>query len=195
MSVDCKRLLQQLEEIKQRLKSVDSKNIEVGWFQEDEHNVPDDTHNPVRTMAQVAYEVEYGINKRPFVRQLLLDKQSEFKSNFNKTASKIIKGEDPDSLLNEYGKDCVNSIRDEIENGNHEDLSDVTLIVRHIRENRLAPITDTLVKNIGLALATGRVYNIKKGWLKPSSNDKPLQDTLQLYEKVKFKINKKNEET
>lgn len=171
-----------ISDFKKKIKELNKTSIRAGWFEDSKY--PDGTR-----VAYVATIQEYGfhgagnnIPARPFMRTAEADHKKQWSSLAVKEITKSLNNNSGTSL-DTVGQRMSDDIADKIINGNHEPLSQITLLLRKWkREGR--QIDKSVVEE-------ARQYLIDNPSAQVSANTTPLNDTGLMLATLHYNIVKK----
>lgn len=178
--------LANLEKLSNRLKNADKKNLEVGWFKSAKYG--DGT--PVAGVAAVQEfgSPKRGIPPRPFMRPTIAEKQKSWDKLMADGARAFIRGSASfPQVLEGLGLKVEADIKNQIENGNYQPLSPVTIALRRLK-NEGVPIGGATVGRVAAAIARGETGPGQLG-NQSFGNKTPLQDTGYMVATVTHEVN------
>jgi len=165
--------LDNLKALQQRLKSMEKKDLNVGWFEGARY----DDGSPVAGVAAVHEfgSPARGIPARPFFRPTIADKSKSWSELIERGAKAVVNGSATyDQVINGLGLQVVGDIQKTITSSNYIELSPITLALRKLRDDGYT-IGGSLVGAVAGAISEGKTGNGELG--SPSSNTTPLNDS------------------
>ncbi len=177
--------LQNLKALQQRLKSMDKKELQVGWFESAKY----DDATPV---AGIAAMQEFGsparsIPPRPFFRPTIEGSSKDWSRLVGDGTRAIINGKASyDQVMNGLGLQVVGDVQKTIATANYTPLSPITLALRNLRDSNME-IGGAMVGAVASAIARGEVGAGQLG--QPSSNTTPLNDTGVMIATMSYEVN------
>lgn len=165
--------LDNLKALQQRLKSIDHKELQVGWFEGARY----DDSTPVAGVAAIQ---EFGapsrsIPPRPFFRPTIAEKSKNWSELVAEGTKAVINGQATyDQVMNGLGLQVVGDVQKTIVTSSYPELSPITLALRNLRDEGYQ-IGGALIGAVAAAIANGETGSGQIG--EPSANTTPLNDT------------------
>lgn len=162
-----------LKALQQRLKSIDRKELQAGWFEGARY----DDSTPVAGVAAIQ---EFGapsrsIPPRPFFRPTIAEKSKSWSELVAEGAKAVINGQATyDQVMNGLGLQVVGDVQKTIVTSSYPELSPITLALRNLRDEGYQ-IGGALIGAVAEAIANGETGSGQLG--EPSANTTPLNDT------------------
>lgn len=170
------------DELIESIQEMDSSTLEVGYFDDDIHQIENDTHKGARTIAYIAQLQELGLYKRPFMRPAIHENSEKWNDKVNEIISSTLdKNSSYKKELKKVGELIVSDLREEIDKREDSPITRTTKIVRHLREKGYA-VTAKIVGEVASGSSENPDFHIE------SSNTTPLKETGQLYKNTKYVI-------
>ncbi|WVH05509.1 hypothetical protein KKJFFJLC_00007 [Vibrio phage vB_VpaS_PGB] len=164
--------LDNLKALKQRLKSIDQKELQVGWFEGARY----DDSTPVAGVAAIQ---EFGapsrsIPPRPLFRPTIEDRSKSWSELVAEGTKAMLEGKATyDQVMNGLGLQVVGDVQKTITTESYPELSPITLALRNLRDNGYQ-VGGKLIGAVAGAIADGETGPGQLG--QPSANTTPLND-------------------